>query len=172
MQPPHRVLDFRKETDYLKTLPQLVAAVLGIEQHPQYKYLFSDYSMQVRALEAMITLPAVVKRLETAEQELLDEVARWENQRNSLLKNIPEELRKELEGVQDIQVKAFHAQLATIRNSALHNRTNNSLSQYIPLKGAHSPNPPPNMIFDIFERCDSNLICLSFMSNTNDFLKG
>jgi hypothetical protein len=66
--PPH--LDFRSDKDYFKTVTQLAASVLGVDQHPDYHNLFGEFCAQMRALEATFTAESIWKRLETAEYDL------------------------------------------------------------------------------------------------------
>eukprot|EP00026_Physarum_polycephalum_P000220 Phypoly_transcript_00220.p1 GENE.Phypoly_transcript_00220~~Phypoly_transcript_00220.p1 ORF type:complete len:1904 (+),score=301.75 Phypoly_transcript_00220:90-5801(+) len=155
--PPH--VDFRTEKDYFKIVPQLAASVLGVDQHPEYRKLFSDFCTQMRALEATFTAESIWKRLETAEHELKREAERMNDRLNQLLNKIPDTLLEQLEGIKDAQLKAFHSQVPLIQSNILAKSTivTQSLDLYIPLKGGMKPDTPPQNYFDVAIRVEDFL---------------
>ena len=154
--------DFRTEREYFKILPQLTASVLGIDQHPDYQRLFSEFCAQMRSVEATFTSEAIWKRLETADQEMRLEAARMEERLNQLLNKIPDNLLEQLEGIKDAEVKAFHSQIPIIQTNALAKATTvtPALHHYVPLKGGTKRDTPAQYYFDVVSRYSHLLLIL------------
>eukprot|EP00026_Physarum_polycephalum_P000242 Phypoly_transcript_00242.p1 GENE.Phypoly_transcript_00242~~Phypoly_transcript_00242.p1 ORF type:complete len:1865 (+),score=284.20 Phypoly_transcript_00242:114-5708(+) len=149
--PVPSTLDFRNEKHYFTTLPQLAAAVLGVDEMPEYKRLFQEFCAQIRATEATFTVSSIMQRLDDAAKQLEQEEENKEEQLQQLLGKIPESLRSELAGTKEAQVQAFHSLLAQIQASALSNATLD-LDLYIPLKGGAHLDTPSQLYFDVGER--------------------
>lgn len=150
LTPMPDVVNFRNEREYFKTLLQLAADVLGVDELPEYKQLFNKFCTQMRATEATFTLSSIMQRLEEAATQLAKEDTDKENELKQLLLKIPESLREALEGTKEAQAKVFHSHIAQIRTSALSSPTP-ELDLYIPLKGGAHLDAPPRLYFDVAE---------------------
>jgi hypothetical protein len=148
------VLDFRKERNYFKIMPQLAAAVLGVEEWPEYQHMFNEYCTQIREIEAKFTTASILKRMETAEMEMQQQAAKAAEQLKQLLEKIPGSLLLELEGTKEAQLRAFHSRLEQVRTRILTKSTAEmkGLDLYIPLKSGTQLDTPTAMYFDIEKR--------------------
>ena len=151
--PTQAVLDFRKDRDYFKILPQLAASVLGIDKHHEYQRMLIEFSANVREVEASFTATSILKRLETAEKEMQHDAAKMEERLKRLLSKIPESLLRQLEGTKEAQARAFHSLVVQNRTTALTKAAVDAgLALYIPLKGGAQLDTPPELFFEVKER--------------------